>query len=951
MESSDQLYGYATVLLAAAPLTTQIAMANIKWTIFFPIFAIPALTLLISVGHLSRLAPVQTFRRMAPIASGIGWALTWHIAEKLYTESLRASQLFLYIFYSFNPTMSWAVSCSHTYNSNYCVDIDDSNATTSTEGYHYPDNFWPAQEFNRYWVRGNPTLEKMPAVWEPNEWYLGSSKDEFYFSTPNITLFIVHLITWSFIFTVLVKFYDRIGDILTKVFILAPLMLYVATAMGMTVSGFHFVDKKVIRVIDESKINEDPIDFWADLKGAFRTSLLIVDYSTAFTGVIFFATSRLRSGIGSLSAFVLVPMMMVVPTIQTILRSGCEGHVSDIQPAYSIYASTDETISFDLLPVCFATSHFGAIWSISYFLAQYLYTSLGPMLIYTAFIYQSFIDDMPTVQNIPRRFIGLLCLAFTVPSIFLYMPLGTKITALFRYTSQSSIVQLLAYIVIFFVYGWQRIEQDVLMTSSTPSNPSILEYFLRPTSPVFSLAMFTVVPMLICSKFVAVFDFLQSGNDVAKHIAAGVQFMPLPNYLSCLIGYGIMFAPFIIVVVFGVYTIFDMRYRHHLPLIDVIRPTGDWMSHASVNMSKPRPHSLAYGMFNSFIRLQYSTVLFALFFFESFIGLTLIVLFFLNSSSIIGLSTSRVANDYRSCMLLVFVVLHIFSLFELRRSQQNGVEPARISFYIGLATIEMAMMNAYMWMFASNHNWGTDLPPFSLMLLNTWIRGVCILAAIAVRAHMLEQQRPSRARDASEIYDSDMQQVDAEDESPSRRVFPLWVSIWLVVSALICTLDVIYTMFRPYTNAKDGFISNTLFYGWKLYSSVDIRYANTKDEVTCATGRVMLIEIVLNLVAVFLALRRSRHALLVAFTTSAFVFWKTFWYLVMYIRPPVGSPPAFTDQYGYLGMTLIFWIPNCVWVVLPFCVMVALWNKLALPVEYSEQYHNRYEKPPGLYTP
>ncbi|CAI2352765.1 unnamed protein product [Caenorhabditis sp. 36 PRJEB53466] len=182
-------------------------------------------------------------------------------------------------------------------------------------------------------------------------------------------------------------------------------------------------------------------------------------------------------------------------------------------------------------------------------------------------------------------------------------------------------------------------------------------------------------------------------------------------------------------------------------------------------------------------------------------------------------------------------------------------------------------------------------------------------------------------------------------------VLPHWVTIWLIASGLICLLDVIYTMFRPYTNSPDGFVANTLFYGWKLYSSVDVRYADTRDVVTCATGRVMLIEIVLNFFAVFLALKRSRHALLLAFTTSAFVFWKTFWYLVLYINPPAGNPPSFTDNYGFLGMTLIFWIPNGVWVVMPFLVMFALWNRLALPVEYQEQHNNSYEKPPGLSSP
>ncbi|VDM71039.1 unnamed protein product [Strongylus vulgaris] len=43
-----------------------------------------------------------------------------------------------------------------------------------------------------------------------------------------------------------------------------------------------------------------------------------------------------------------------------------------------------------------------------------------------------------------------------------------------------------------------------------------------------------------------------------------------------------------------------------------------------------------------------------------------------------------------------------------------------------------------------------------------------------------------------------------------------------------------------------------LFKG-NLYASVDVRYSDTKDIVTCATGRIMLVEIAMNLIAVYLS--------------------------------------------------------------------------------------------------
>ncbi|CAI5442067.1 unnamed protein product [Caenorhabditis angaria] len=189
------------------------------------------------------------------------------------------------------------------------------------------------------------------------------------------------------------------------------------------------------------------------------------------------------------------------------------------------------------------------------------------------------------------------------------------------------------------------------------------------------------------------------------------------------------------------------------------------MSHASVNMSKPRPHSLAYGIFNTFFGAKYNTILAMLLIFETFLGIGLVSLFFLNSLSMIGLNSTQIANDYRSCMLLIFVVLHIFAMFQMRQSQQGiSTDPNKISIYIAIATIEMSMLNGYLWMFSSDHAWGIDTFPLIAIAANLWIRGTCILSAIAVRAHMIEQQRPSRARDASEIYEPDM--TDADDDSP-----------------------------------------------------------------------------------------------------------------------------------------------------------------------------------------
>ncbi|ULU08892.1 hypothetical protein L3Y34_019841 [Caenorhabditis briggsae] len=767
----DQIFGYSIVVLAAAPLATQLAIADIRWVFFFPLYAIPAISLMMIVGHLSKSAPVQTFRKLAPISAGIGWALTWHVAERLYSESLRGSQNLLYMLFSIRPTLTWAVSCGHSYNSEYCHDLNDKmNISVTQDGnHHYPDNFWPAQEFNKFLIRHNPIPTSMPPKWRANTWYLGHPEEEFDWAIPSVPLVASHAATWLLIVYILSKHYDRLGDILFKVFITVPAVLYMTVLIGLTGLGFHFRAGTILaKYTGDLMINKDATDFWADITGTFRTSILIVDYASAFTGFVLLATSRLRSGVNGLSALILVPLLMLVPTMQTILRLGCEGHLADVQPFYKIYASTDETISFDLLPVCFASSHFGSVFSALYFAAQYLYTSLGPMLVYVTFIYQAFIDDFPMVQNSPKKCVGMIALAFFIPSIFLYMPLGTRIAAFFRYTSQTCFVEVAIFVLIFFFYGWQRLEQDVLMTSQSPARPSLVEYFTRPTSPIFTFLQFTIVPMLLFAKFVAVFDYIRMGGDVNVHVDSGVGFLPLPFYVRRFIGYMITFAPVMIMGLGAALQLFQLVHKHGLPWSDTIKPSPEWMAHASVNPNKPRVHSLAYGIYRKFVfkHISYKTAMFTLFIVETFNGIVLVVLFFLNTAATIDFNRTnrRTANEYRSLMLLIFSSLHTYALYQMRQGMQYAqINGEKLSLYIGVATMEMAMLNAYMWLYGENHRWGTDWPPIIVALGITCLRGFFIMLAIAIRAHSIEHSRPSNTREASEVDPEDLARGSADE--------------------------------------------------------------------------------------------------------------------------------------------------------------------------------------------
>ncbi|VIO93905.1 Uncharacterized protein BM_BM6441 [Brugia malayi] len=158
---------------------------------------------------------------------------------------------------------------------------------------------------------------------------------------------------------------------------------------------------------------------------------------------------------------------------------------------------------------------------------------------------------------------------------------------------------------------------------------------------------------------------------------------------------------------------------------------------------------------------------------------------------------------------------------------------------------------------------------------------------------------------------------------------PRWIQIWLKLSTLICSLDVAYTMLRPHTLR-----GNTLgiFYElWNIYSDVDLRYATTNDIVTMATGRLMVIEIILNIAALYLCRHYPRQAKLTAFLTSAFVFWKTLLYMTMFIAPPQGSANYLAESAGIWKQVFIFWLPDLVWCFVPLAAMMHLWSELISP--------------------
>uniref|UniRef100_A0A0N5AEG8 Orphan sodium-and chloride-dependent neurotransmitter transporter NTT5 n=1 Tax=Syphacia muris TaxID=451379 RepID=A0A0N5AEG8_9BILA len=782
--AADAVDAYSIAILSGATYAHIIAQSLLAWPLIFIVFSLPTINLFINLGFVSGAGPVLTFSRIAPIATGVGWALTWLVGERLFLQSLSAAQNFLYFLYSIRRRLDWAVECNHSsYNNDDCANFTLDNITVNPIT-HWPENNWPAQQFNRsyllrmpyrYGVRGL-SLSLNLTQWAPNAWYFGLPEEKFGFELSSLSLTFSHFLIWAALFTIVYKFVfgSNPGKFLAQFCYILPLGLFLILDAGLFVFGFNF-SKSSEKEISATETENNPIEYFSDLHGFYRTSIVLMDYSSAFTGLILFASSRLRSSSLPMNAIAVLIGQMVSkaiidllnhhvkfpPILLYFLRAGCSGHLSEQQPAYVSYISTEATFSFDTAAVCFGTSAGGPIWALLYYSANLLYSCIGPMTIFLLFIYNVFLEQFPVLEHYGTQLLAAICAAFSLLGVLLTMPVSSIYLKLIYLCTNNDI------------YCWYNLDADVrLMLSSTETYTSLFRYLIGPTSPLYTLFLLTAVPALLAAKFASVFDLLMSGKDVTKHIQAGTEFLTSSEFINHSIGYFIMFGPIAVVVVFALFAFYRTAVVYKMPWGSMLDPTTDWHSNFSLRQNAlPRPAPISHRIYSSITKMPFHTALFVILIFEIIYGVILLLLFF--SNTIYALLTSThdqsASNNYRSVMYITFATFHILALLELRWALKKWDHSSRLNLCIGNSTMEMAFLNGYMWSSAMNHTWGFQLVQFLVIFVNTSLRGTIIAVLIAIRWSMMEQSHPTHIRDATEIYDAtgDLDNdVDHEDNTP-----------------------------------------------------------------------------------------------------------------------------------------------------------------------------------------
>lgn len=153
---------------------------------------------------------------------------------------------------------------------------------------------------------------------------------------------------------------------------------------------------------------------------------------------------------------------------------------------------------------------------------------------------------------------------------------------------------------------------------------------------------------------------------------------------------------------------------------------------------------------------------------------------------------------------------------------------------------------------------------------------------------------------------------------------PGWILNWFLLTAIVCTWDASFILCRPHSlpgGAWHGF-----WYLYKYYITVDRRYMDEEDSFSRGISLLNVVEVILCVFVIMLNYYRSKHTRIAAFTVSVMTFWKTVLYFVMFTEF-CGAGPL-RVQNTLLQEIFVYVIPNGIWVVVPFIVMVKLWQLL-----------------------
>lgn len=148
---------------------------------------------------------------------------------------------------------------------------------------------------------------------------------------------------------------------------------------------------------------------------------------------------------------------------------------------------------------------------------------------------------------------------------------------------------------------------------------------------------------------------------------------------------------------------------------------------------------------------------------------------------------------------------------------------------------------------------------------------------------------------------------------------PVWVIVWLTISAIIQTYDACYVLLGPLSH--DGGPLAGLWPGHVFYGSFDQRYSQF-DAFGSAQSWANLLEVIVIVWALAHAKRWS--GVVVGLIVTVATFWKTVIYFLVEISSGLEMTRQSLERGDLVGFLMVAVLPNLFWIVFPLAVVIAL---------------------------
>lgn len=152
------------------------------------------------------------------------------------------------------------------------------------------------------------------------------------------------------------------------------------------------------------------------------------------------------------------------------------------------------------------------------------------------------------------------------------------------------------------------------------------------------------------------------------------------------------------------------------------------------------------------------------------------------------------------------------------------------------------------------------------------------------------------------------------------KVWPLWIVIWLVLSSIIVAWDIGFVLMRP--ASMEGGEWSWLWAPYSNYYRVDLAYGDLSNHWIRAQTLGNIFESFLNFSAVIFYYSpfssQNRMAPIIGMCSALMTLWKTVLYWVI----EYCSNYENTGHNTLFDAVFIFIIPNALWLIFPFLIVM-----------------------------